>query len=343
MPCFKPLTAWRGSVGESGKRSVVFKASDASPGLSVLDQKLPCGQCVGCRLDYSYDWAVRCVCEAQMHKQNSLILLTYEKVPPDGSLQLLDWQNFMKALRKAVGPVRHFHAGEYGTQNGRPHDHALLFGYDFPDKVYFKMAASGHRLYRSKILEKLWNKGNCSVGEMSFDSAGYLARYLLDKPTLTRQVKDDVGNVIGRTFTDKAISKYGVKVDFKTGEEVLLRRPEYLTMSRGGRDGRGIGYSWFQKFRVDVFPRDYMVLDGGRKMPPPRYFDSLYEAENPLDMKRIKLARLSRCTKKEDVWNQFLEKFQLLDVARDDRLRVREVVKEAQLALYNSRDRGAFI
>lgn len=337
MPCFKPLTAWRGSVLESGKRSVVFKGGDSTPALSVFPQKLPCGQCFGCRLDYSYDWAVRCVCEAQMHRDNCLILLTYENLPKDGSLQLCDWQNFMKLLRKEVGPVRHFHAGEYGTINGRPHDHALLFGYDFPDKKYFKMSNAGFPLYTSDKLSSIWKKGHCSVGAMSFDSAGYLARYLMDKPTLTRSVKDEEGITVGRTFTDKAIAKYGEKV-LPSGEIVLCKRPEYLTMSRRP----GIGESWLRKYWSDVYPHDSMVFKGGRKMPPPRYFDNKVSEWNLVDMDQIKRYRISRCSKKEEVWSDFLHKMQVLAVDRDERLSVMEEVKKAQVAIY-SNERGAYV
>lgn len=332
MPCFSPLTAFRGYVGDSGKRAVVFKAGESPPSLSVFPQKLPCGQCFGCRLDYSYDWAVRCTCEAQMHKENSMILLTYEKLPENGSLQLSDWQNFMKTLRMEVGPVRHFHAGEYGDNNKRPHDHALLFGYDFKDKKFFKMSKAGYPLYTSEFLTSLWRKGHCTVANVSFESAGYLARYLMDKPTLTRQVKDDNGLVIGRTWTDRALAKYGSLVDTETGELVLLRRPEYLTMSRRP----GIGESWLRKFWRDVYPHDWFMLKSGSKMPPPRYFDKKMEEWKLVDMNKIKLDRIARCDSKEEVWNKFLQKFQMLDLHRDERLKVAEVVKRAQLALHNS-------
>lgn len=338
MPCFRPMTAWRGDFTSSGKRAVVFKASQSPGGLSAFPHKLPCGSCIGCRLDYSYDWAVRCTCEAQMHEQNCLILLTYKDLPKDGSLQLNDWQNFMDRLRYKVGPVRYFHSGEYGSRNGRPHDHALLFGFDFPDKKYFKKSAAGFDLYRSEMLEGLWEKGHCSVGSMSFESAGYLARYLMDKPQLTERIVDENGIVLGRRYTQEAIERYGEKVCERTGEIRLCRRPEYLTMSRRP----GIGKSWFDKFWMDVYPQDVMVLKSGKKMPPPRFFDVEYAKKNPLDMERIKLHRIARCDKKEEVWNKFLEKYQLLDANRDDRLAVMEVVKKAQVSLYGS-ERGDYL
>ena len=65
----------------------------------------------------------------------------------------------MKRLRKRIGSkVRFYAGGEYGEQGTiRPHFHACLFGYDFPDKVFYKNTSSGERIYTSKLLESLWN------------------------------------------------------------------------------------------------------------------------------------------------------------------------------------------
>lgn len=338
MSCFRPLTAWRGPVQASGKRSVVFKPGDAPPRALLLELKLPCGQCFGCRLDYSYDWAARSVCEAQMHDKNCLILLTYRDMPKDKSLQLNDWRNFMKRLVREVGKVRFLHAGEYGTRNSRPHDHAILFGFDFPDKRYFKKSAAGFALYRSRMLEEIWGKGNASVGACSFQSAGYLARYLMDKPTLMKGIKDENGIQVGRTWTEKATEKYGEMVDKKTGEIRLLRRPEYLTMSRNP----GLGETWLRRYWRDIYPHDYFTLGSGARMPPPRYFDNKVAEWKLVDMDKIKLNRMQRTQKKEEVWSDILQKMQLLDVNRDDRLAVMEEVKKAQLNIYKM-ERGAHV
>lgn len=336
MSCFSPLKCWPGEVLPSGKRKMVFKAGEAPPGLFM--QNIPCGQCFGCRLDYSYDWAVRSHCESKMHERNCLILLTYEDLPADGSLQLSHWRAFVKRLSRKVGRFRFLHAGEYGTRNGRPHDHALLFGVDFSDKKYFKQSAAGFPLYRSSLLESAWSYGHATVGACSFESAGYLARYLMEKPTLTRQVKGEGGEVLGRAFTDKAIARYGEVVDPLSGEIRLAKRPEYLTMSRRP----GLGESWLRKYWRDIYPHDYVTLPSGSKMPPPRYFDVKVGEWGVVDMDAIKLHRIARVQKKEEVWSDALQKMQLLNVHRDDRLAVMEEVKKAQLGLYKS-ERGAIL
>lgn len=299
---------------------MVWKARDAAPGLSIFPDHIPCGQCFGCRLDYSCDWAMRCDKETQMHEKNCFITLTYgpEFVPRDGGLQLDDWRYFMKKLRREVGDVRYFHAGEYGGRYGRPHDHALLFGVDFVDRVFFKYTPSGEKIYTSETLSRVWGKGYCSVGEATFKSAAYLARYCLKK--ITGKAKEEV-DANGLRPYDRVLDH---------GEIVELR-PEYLTMSRNP----GIARSWFEKFFSDVYPHDYVVVRGGMKMPPPKYFDYLLELRDPEMLSKIKAARLQRCTKKEEVWNETLKKMQWLDVNRDERLVVMEEFMKSKYKLYS--------
>ena len=51
MPCYMPLQGYYSdSFTKSGKRKIVFKAELASVSTPML---IPCGQCIGCRLDRS--------------------------------------------------------------------------------------------------------------------------------------------------------------------------------------------------------------------------------------------------------------------------------------------------
>nr|UQB76419.1 replication associated protein [Flumine microvirus 30] len=315
------MTAWRGPVLPSGKRGMVFKPSESTGGLCALPQKLPCGQCIGCRLDYSLDWAYRCLCEAQMHKENSFVTLTYDEfhLPSDGSLNVGEWQLFIKRLRRSTGKkIRYYHAGEYGERFGRPHYHGLLFGHDFADKQLFKRSESGSNVYISEVLSGVWGKGFASVGEVTFESAAYVARYCMKK--LNGPAKEVVDARTG-------LKPYE-RFDGVTGE-VLPVRSEYVTMSRRP----GIAKSWFERYRDDVYPSGCVVFRGGRKMPPPRYFDGLYELDNPVDMKRLKMLRYSRSNRREDVFSDVLQKVQSLEVNRWDRLEDMELVKERQLSV----------
>jgi hypothetical protein len=140
VTCYKPLLGYRAAErNEQGKRPLVFNPSQ---GLVDMPIKVACGQCIGCRLERSRQWAIRCVHEASLHEHNSFITLTYndENLPADGSLDVRHWQLFMKRLRKRHGSgIRYFHCGEYGSKHRRPHYHACLFGLDFPDKKLWMM------------------------------------------------------------------------------------------------------------------------------------------------------------------------------------------------------------
>lgn len=298
MPCYSPLTAYRGRyTNPSGKRSIVFNRSDG-----FVDQpvQVPCGQCVGCRLEKSRQWAIRCVNESQLHEQNCFITLTYndDHLPHDFGLDKTAFPKFMKRLRKKYGgkKVRYFHCGEYGEKNYRPHYHACLFGFDFNDKVLFN-TQNEVDLYTSDTLSSLWPYGFSTIGEVTFESAAYVARYVMKKVT-----------------GDKADEHYE-RVLSETGEVVQVE-PEYTTMSRRP----GIGKGWYDKYKSDAYPSDYIVLRG-QKMQPPKYYDGLYERDdNPikLDMRAIKKGRRRRALKRKDE-------------NTTERLAVKEKVKKAQL------------
>jgi hypothetical protein len=305
MACYNPIEGYYSKyVNPTGKRSIVFKWQDA---LNPTDPiKVPCGQCIGCRLERSRQWAIRCAHEAQMHEDNCFITLTYNPkyLPWDRSLKLRHFQLFMKKLRKKYTPknpydrkeqkdeyeefrkkhaIRFFHCGEYGEKFGRPHYHACIFNFDFPDKKFWKKTNTGELLFTSEALEKLWsdpntgeNLGFCSIGSVTFHSAAYVARYITKKVT-------------GKN-AEKPYKSFGLKhyefINPHTGE-IVEKVPEYVTMSRNP----GIGKGWYDKFKNDVYPHDYVVMNG-EKMRPPKYYDGLYEIEYPEDLEKIKEKRV---------------------------------------------------
>ena len=153
MVCYYPLQAWRSLDYLKGLKSTIVFSSDTPSDGVYSSLTLPCGQCIGCRLNYSRNWAIRCVHESSLHEHNCFITLTYndENLPLNGSLDLKHFQDFMKRLRKKVSvPIRYFHCGEYGSRLQRPHYHLLLFGLDFPDKKFWKMSR-GKRSDRHQI------------------------------------------------------------------------------------------------------------------------------------------------------------------------------------------------
>lgn len=192
--------------------------------------------------------------ESQFHSANCFITLTYddEHMPFPPSLYYPDFQRFMKRLRKDFAPakIRFFMCGEYGEENFRPHYHACIFGTEFDDRVLWERRPGGD-VFRSARLEKLWPFGYSSVCELSFETAAYVARYILKKVT-----------------GDLAEAHYRF-VDFETGE-VHAREPEFAHMSLKP----GIGGAFFEKYRDDIYPHDFVVVNGVRCRPP-RYFDKL--------------------------------------------------------------------
>lgn len=265
-------------------------------GYKDLIMKLPCGRCRGCRLEQSRQWAIRCVHEASLHQNNCFITLTYnqENLPKYGSLNKRHFVLFMKRLRKKFGAkIRFFQCGEYGAKLSRPHHHACLFNFDFPDKKIWKRTR-GIPLYRSPSLEKLWTHGWSSVGEVTFESAAYVARYVMKKKN-------------GK----QALHHYNT-IDTSTGLITSEKTPEYITMSRKP----GIGKDYLIKFTSDIYPQDKLILKHGFQMQPPRYYDNLYDIMEPKQMRGIRARRKPTGEK--------LLKSQADNT--DERLRVRETI-----------------
>lgn len=231
--------------------------------------ELPCGQCIGCRLERSRQWAMRCVHESKLHEHSCFVTLTYDDhhVPSGGSLDYTHFQKFMKRTRKLLGPVRFFMAGEYGDQLGRPHFHALLFGIDFHDKKIFKNPSHGQKLFTSETLSKLWPYGFASVGACTFESAAYVARYCLKKVT-----------------GDASESHYS-RLDLDTGEIYQLT-PEFAHMSLKP----GIGYGWYEKFGSEVYHTDKVLIDG-QLVKPPKFYDKKQKKLHPDDFEEIQMKR----------------------------------------------------
>ena len=195
----------------------------------------------------------------------------------------------MKRLRKAFEPerIRFFMCGEYGHRCkhgialdvvtcplcnvGRPHYHACLFNCSFGDLVPYGSRA-GELSYTSALLERVWKYGFVDVGELNFESAAYVARYVLKK--------------VNGVNADDHYCQYDLD------GVVTWVEPEYCTMSRGRRPDGGIGYRWFQKYSSDVFPSDEVpVVGAGVFRGVPRFYDGLYADLSPDGMEIVKRLR----------------------------------------------------
>jgi hypothetical protein len=261
---------------------------------------LPCGQCIGCRLKYSQEWAVRLMHENQMHDKSCFVTLTFSpeslraRENPN-SLDKSEFQRFMKRLRKQYGKkIRFFHCGEYGEQNKRPHYHAILFGVDFEDKELFKVRDE-IRLYTSEKLAKLWPYGFVTIGEVTMESCAYVARYV------TKKIKG------------KDAENHYIYWDPLTGEGTPIE-PEYATMSRKP----GIGKEWFDKYKSDIYPHDYVVLKK-HKIRPPRYYDKLLTEE---ELEKIKEKRQEELPEVIDEYNENMDRLWVQEAVKEERLKI---------------------
>ena len=264
--------------------------------------EVACGQCLTCRVDYSRMWAMRIVHESGLFQYsggNSFITLTYRSrnectydelengyhVPDDWSLHKKHFQDFMKRLRKHFAPqkIRYFMCGEYGEvckhgleldrvscplcNVGRPHYHACLFNCDFSDLESYAQQ-DGVVRWTSPTLEKIWKYGFVDVGEVNFDSAAYVAGYVLKKVTGIRAEDWYFSSTLDGEF--------------------ITVQPEFVLMSRRP----GIGKDWYERYESDFFPADESPVSGkGIIKSVPRYYEELYKRKDPASLEEIKKLR----------------------------------------------------
>jgi len=146
----------------------------------TLSEDIPCGYCLGCKQDYSKDWATRCYLEAKKYGQNNAFLtLTYDDqhLPESQEENKRIMQKFLKRLRKRYGAgIRVAYCGEYGSHTGRIHAHALIMNISITDKK-----AWNQTLTYSPEINRIWGNGNVLIGNVTYESAAYVARYVLKK------------------------------------------------------------------------------------------------------------------------------------------------------------------
>ena len=263
MSCFHPLYGYKSSSGKW-----LSKTND----IYAEPMTVPCGQCTGCRSEYSRQWALRNMHEASLTPNNNcFITLTYNEknLPQNNSLEKKAFPKFIRSLRqKNKGTkIRYYACGEYGDNFGRPHYHAILFNY-FPSDV----KPLKKDLYSSKSISDAWrNKGYISVGNVTFQSAAYVSNYVQKK-------------INGK-------NKLEHYTNTETGE---WREPEFSLMSRKP----GIGKKWFDKYYKDIYQtgKDGLHMNG-KFMKPPKYYDLQYAdltKDTPQIMEILKQNRIEK-------------------------------------------------
>lgn len=189
--CLKPIKAWWSKAFDSkGVRHLHFKPPSDVESFFGDVIELPCGKCLGCMDDRRKRWINRLLLEFDSCQKGSFITLTYAYAP-DRPLKS-DVQKFLKRFRNiprdfglSPFPVdfKYFFCGECGGKRGRPHYHALLFGLDLLSEEWQPYIATyndrGEPVLSSKILEKKWNKGFCTVDSITPRRCRYIAKYTM--------------------------------------------------------------------------------------------------------------------------------------------------------------------
>jgi len=201
-----------------------------------------------------------------MHPHNIFLTLTYnDEHLTSSKLVYEDFQKFMKKLRKLQdAPMGVFVTGEYGEKNKRPHWHAIIFNYAPKDGVLDQQSPQGDT-YTSETINKIWGKGRANYGAVTFQSAGYCARYAAKKL------------VHGKDGHDyEPISKKSSK--------------------------HAIGKRWLETFHADVFNQGHIVLPDGQTCSIPRYYEKWFKEKQPENwlsyVALVKLEKTSRAAAK---------------------------------------------
>lgn len=318
MSCYHPLSAVVYGINpENGKK--ILKVG-ALPDGKHESLEIPCGRCIGCRLDYSRQWANRCMLELKYHEKACFVTLTYDSdhVPrswyddpstgeacPSLTLRKRDLQLFFKKVRKRFpeSRIRYFGCGEYGPSTYRPHYHLIIFGIDFSeDRVPYRQSKTLNPMYMSPTLDKLWtfpsrvdegshttNAGIATIQDVCWETCAYAARYVTKK----------LNGLEGEFYKE-----FNLEPPFA----VMSRRP-------------GIGRMYYDE-NPELYRHAYINVateTGGLKFAPPKYFDRLLEEDDFEQYTEIKETRkrMAEAAQKVKLASTDLDYFSYLEMSED--------------------------
>lgn len=346
MSCYKPriraedLNKWEtandghkyhpAKIFDSGRLEEYYKPSWKSHYKYTM---IPCGQCIGCRLDYAREWANRGYLEMDPKSESWFITLTYdedhvpyldeiktkngvtftdmdeEAIEWKGCLEPKDATNFMKRLRKHfkqeydIDNIKFMLCGEYGGTTERPHMHLILFNVHIPQETFYEptRTENGDYQYKNTILDKLWKNGFSNISEANWNTISYVARYV---------TKKQKGILSEEEYAAKG------------------QRPEFFRVS----NRPAIGKAYYDKHKEEIYKYDKILVKnkkGSHYIKPPKYFDKLYEAEYPERMKEIKRKR------KRQLINNLLIKGEKTSLNAWEQLQIEEEAKKDQCRIFN--------
>lgn len=181
------------------------------PSAAALE-KIPvgCGRCPYCKKRRVNQWVFRLMEEEKVSSSAHFVTLTYntDHVPISDhgfmTLRPSDLTLYWKRLRKLThNKIKYYAVGEYGTDNKRPHYHAIVFNVPDPEMFFKAWQIDGKSL------------GNVHVGKVTTSSVAYTMKYI-DKPgTIGKFGRDDripefsrQSNGLGKSYITEATKKF---------------------------------------------------------------------------------------------------------------------------------------
>lgn len=196
------------------------------------------------------------------------------------SVEIKDLQNWIKRLRinHPDKNIRYLASREYGSTTLRPHYHIIIFGLPLDRELFVRVGnnANGDALWTTPELDniqskdcwsvkrplgdraaKLYRAGNVIIGEVTFQSISYVARYTLKKAN-----KD-----INSEWWYKS---QGLDIE-------------------GICQSQDLGKWYYDLHKHEIYKNDFVPVLGknGNFSKPPKSFDRLYKAEFPEEYKKI--------------------------------------------------------
>lgn len=302
MPCYHPLLRIENEHmyataidGHKYHPARIEKPDDINQRLEDLKNTpfykktiIPCRKCIGCRLDYSREWANRGYLEAKKSDNNYFVTLTYDDnyiyIPDtfiskngitytktddwNGTLIKDHFSKFIHDLRQIMDREQNHKGfkflgcGEYGGKTNRPHYHVILFNIPLPSDTFYNSRLINKEFYfQNKYIERSWRYGISNITTATWSTIAYVSRYVTKK-----------------IYGTQAEEEYSSKGQI----------PEFIRMSKG------IGRDYYENEKSNIYKNDEIIIknrQGVHSTIPPKYFDKLYEKENPEKFNEIKNKR----------------------------------------------------
>lgn len=344
------------------KREEYEEILEVRPSLDSSFLQVPCGQCIGCRLQRSREWADRCVLESLEYPLNTCWCVTltfsddaFARRGKDGCLLhpykvlavrnedsmvserftlsygVRELQLFFKRLRKTFSVfgydnIRYYYGAEFGSQGQRPHFHLVLFNIGFPDlKVSERCFSERGELFESELLNRCWSDNVGSSRSPEYLPIGIAAINRFSWHSAAYCARYCMKKTTGQAKKDRNAAY--TFLDPETSEVVEFG-DEFCMMSRKP----GIAAKYFEDHKEAIYRTDEVfVPDGGLKVArrkPCKYFDRLFASDNPFDEE--KLAHIKAERRAVAIAGRMLE-LENVTMSDEDYLAVQEQAKIQQI------------